>query len=817
MADLKKYFFDIDFVRNNILNVKIHPISTIDRTSLGLVLSSIDQGITVYDTNDNLIYNWTGTIWKTATPDLTGYVPYTGANNDVSLGDHSFIINTPGYNTYFRVDASDGSEYTKQTRNEFYVQNNSTNSTYTNGHIIYGVSGAATDVGFLSPTSTRTINFPDNSGTVALTSDIPSVTGFVPYTGANANVDLNTHTISGYAPGGLDEKQWNIGTNSKFGAITITSDGFVSDGSLSSVISFNAEDASRRGLIYSPQFYSDNRLHFGPSNISTEKIAYLSDIPSLTGYVPYTGATTNVTLGSHDFTSHDINATDIVNVGNYINIGTFSGGILIGSPAGYIQSNDPTGATSWALGSTTGQSQWILYNQNGNDGSGTYQYGMNFNRTPGSEAFTFGKFNTYNWVKIDNTGVTSPSIFSQDFVSSGINALNSTTYTGHTKIVDVGAAIPNYTMYTDLSNIRLQVGTAAHIGFNQGGTTNSMFTVGFNFSNTSDGNLQLRSSRFQNAVSGSGGEYLEITQGQTYSDFNNHTGNGFRYLSAAGLQSVLIGQNATITLGGTSAGSSPTISLSNTGGSVRTQLYYNGTTGAVGSVGSFPFQIETNGVARLTFSAAGVGTFSTAPIIPLTGILQGNGASAISTVTTTGTGNVVLNTSPTISSPTLSGTPITATPGSLITTNQIVNGLYVSTYYAPLASPTFTGSPLAPTQTAGDNSTKIATTAYVNSATLIHPINTTSITTTTYTVLTADEVLWIDTTTNANTATLPTAVGRVGKIYTFKRISAGSNNVTIATTSSQTIDGVTTYTLSAQWKYVSVISNGTNWLIIANN
>jgi hypothetical protein len=41
-----------------------------------------------------------------------------------------------------------------------------------------------------------TYQFPSASGTIALTSDIPSLTGYVPYTGATANVDLGTFNLT---------------------------------------------------------------------------------------------------------------------------------------------------------------------------------------------------------------------------------------------------------------------------------------------------------------------------------------------------------------------------------------------------------------------------------------------------------------------------------------------------------------------------------------------------------------------------------------------------------------------------------------------
>ena len=84
----------------------------------------------------------------------------------------------------------------------------------------------------------------------------------------------------------------------------------------------------------------------------------------------------------------------------------------------------------------------------------------------------------------------------------------------------------------------------------------------------------------------------------------------------------------------------------------------------------------------------------------------------------------------------------------------------------------------------------------------------------TYAIKTSDYLL--NFTTGTFTATLPTAVGCTGKHYIFK--NTGSGIITIATTSSQTIDGVTTYVLAASLnKYVHVVSTGSNWIVIANN
>lgn len=82
-----------------------------------------------------------------------------------------------------------------------------------------------------------------------------------------------------------------------------------------------------------------------------------------------------------------------------------------------------------------------------------------------------------------------------------------------------------------------------------------------------------------------------------------------------------------------------------------------------------------------------------------------------------------------------------------------------------------------------------------------------------YTITSGDNT--IEVTLTGKTITLPTAVGITGREYTIKLTASGST--TVATTSSQTIDGSTTYSLSAQYKYVKVKSNGANWIIVGNN
>jgi hypothetical protein len=86
--------------------------------------------------------------------------------------------------------------------------------------------------------------------------------------------------------------------------------------------------------------------------------------------------------------------------------------------------------------------------------------------------------------------------------------------------------------------------------------------------------------------------------------------------------------------------------------------------------------------------------------------------------------------------------------------------------------------------------------------------------TTPYTLTATDSVILADATTAAFIATLPSAVGIAGRQYTVKRVNGGSNSVSIGTTSSQLIEGVSTKTLGTAFSYVTVVSDGVGWVVV---
>lgn len=83
------------------------------------------------------------------------------------------------------------------------------------------------------------------------------------------------------------------------------------------------------------------------------------------------------------------------------------------------------------------------------------------------------------------------------------------------------------------------------------------------------------------------------------------------------------------------------------------------------------------------------------------------------------------------------------------------------------------------------------------------------------TAATITDHILVYTGTTAATLTLPTSVGITGRSYVIKNASATvpTPNLTIATTSSQTIDGLTTWILNEINETIIVISNGAGWYI----
>jgi len=87
-------------------------------------------------------------------------------------------------------------------------------------------------------------------------------------------------------------------------------------------------------------------------------------------------------------------------------------------------------------------------------------------------------------------------------------------------------------------------------------------------------------------------------------------------------------------------------------------------------------------------------------------------------------------------------------------------------------------------------------------------------TATTYTITSTDTVIFADATSNNVTITLPAAASFTGYRFYVKRIDSAGNTVTIARSGSDTIDGMTSFTLDLQYTAFAVVSNGSAWYIL---
>ena len=85
-----------------------------------------------------------------------------------------------------------------------------------------------------------------------------------------------------------------------------------------------------------------------------------------------------------------------------------------------------------------------------------------------------------------------------------------------------------------------------------------------------------------------------------------------------------------------------------------------------------------------------------------------------------------------------------------------------------------------------------------------------------YNVTSRDSTILVDSSGGERTITLPDMSSIPGLKYVVKKIDSSGNNVIVATTNGN-IDGASTSTLSTQYKFVEVQSDGSNWYIIGTN
>ncbi len=71
-----------------------------------------------------------------------------------------------------------------------------------------------------------------------------------------------------------------------------------------------------------------------------------------------------------------------------------------------------------------------------------------------------------------------------------------------------------------------------------------------------------------------------------------------------------------------------------------------------------------------------------------------------------------------------------------------------------------------------------------------------------------------DCTSNDVTLNLPAASTATGTVYHIKKTDASAYTIIVDGNSTETIDGTTTITLTAQYESVTIVCDGSNWFIV---
>jgi hypothetical protein len=467
----------------------------------------------------------------TTFPSLTGFVPYTGATAALDMGNNSittsnFIfgkaieldagVEEVGGRVIFRQRAATsggGANYTT-----FGAQsNNNVNFSFwqdapsgINRYKFFTFS-----VDNLTLNVNRTYQMPDASGTLALTSNLSS---YVPYTGATGDVNLGLFSI-------ISNRVSAIGDNSTYGG-TLS----IKQNNVRSLLGTGYTELFGKTNLLGISFGVGSIANLSNSVLTAERTYTLPDATGtialtsdLGGYVPYTGATNNVDLGSNYITS----ATIVFWKGTGSGLGNIGIGRIV-----------PLGQN------TTGQ---------GNIGIGESSL---FSNTTGSNNIAIGVSSTQaNTTGINNIaiglGSNSNNVTGSGNVALGVGALNFNTTNYNTAVGHLAL----YFNTTGANNVALGY---ASLYTNTTGSQNTALGSGTLYSNTTASNntaignqaLQQNTTGVNNTAIGSFSSYLNTT-GQnntsvgTSSLRNNTTGESNTAIGSTTLNNNTTGINNT--------------------------------------------------------------------------------------------------------------------------------------------------------------------------------------------------------------------------------------------------------------------------------
>lgn len=104
MAAIKQYYHDLDLVKvGQLLNTRIHNVTTVERSALAATLGVANVGLQVYDTDLKTPYYWDGTTFTGVAATVEGDVIFKGIITDLSdpvgvepVSGYQYIIDANG-------------------------------------------------------------------------------------------------------------------------------------------------------------------------------------------------------------------------------------------------------------------------------------------------------------------------------------------------------------------------------------------------------------------------------------------------------------------------------------------------------------------------------------------------------------------------------------------------------------------------------------------------------------------------------------------------------------------------------------------------
>jgi hypothetical protein len=486
--------------------------------AMNLVAGLVRMGTLAGTGSRMVVADASGNLSTQAIPSLSGYV---------TLDTFQTITASKTFSVGFSIASAGGSNQLTSFENTNSIHSGSGGSNifgFNNSNNIYFGKGLSNGGVIAWNNSTvRTYTLPNADGTLALTSDIPSVTGFVPYTGANANVNLGTFDMylrtlyvegNGSYQAGILLKQ-NNGYNFVTGAYTQ----IVPNGVYDVDVVHNQANTTRRRYSMSVAGLQDGDSfqYLVPRKNGT--FAMTSDIPSVAGvYLPLSGGTltgglvgTTATFsGDVIRTSSNVGGINEIAVINTATSGTsnariristaFNGGTTLGDALTQYTDNNNF---NWCSGSGVSTSRDfvitnhftlgtnIFFRLAASTGAATFSSNLVAINGNGLTEFKINN-NTSEWEFYMPSGGTDLRLYRGSdkvtFLANGNIGIGTTNPTANLQVIKDGAGNANSNITGSQLILSRTTGATENIAFRNSGSSNGISGTAYAGQIISDGN-----------------------------------------------------------------------------------------------------------------------------------------------------------------------------------------------------------------------------------------------------------------------------------------------------------------------------------------